>query len=175
MELVILCSFTMNFFCENFLERFKASRSQHLVSKPKSVFKESSMVKKITDGRELAAPVPYLKLSKTNYCVWSMAMEVYLDSHDLWQEIVGENASKKKDSLALSGIISVVPEDLLVVLDAKKMAKEIWEIMRQRNLGVKRVIQSCIQGLKQDFEMLTMAKTNSFVDFVIKFMLIVSD
>ena len=55
------------------------------------------------------------------------------------------------------------------------MAKENWEILRQRNLGVDRVIQSRIQGLKRDFEMLTMTKTNSVVDFAMKFTHIVSD
>ena len=36
------------------------------------------------------------------------------------------------------------------------------------------MIQSRIQGLKRNFEMLTMAKTNSIVDFAMKFMLIIS-
>ena len=53
-----------------------------------------------------------------------MTMEVYLDSNDLWQSIVGENASKKKDRQALSTIISGVPQDLPGILDAKKTAKE---------------------------------------------------
>ncbi|CAA6666419.1 unnamed protein product [Spirodela intermedia] len=33
-------------------------------------------------------------------------------------------------------IVSAVPEDLLMVLDAKKTAKENWEILRQWNLDV---------------------------------------
>ena len=132
------------------------------------------MAKKMTDGGELTASVTSLKLSKTNYRVWSMAMEVYLDSHDLWQAIVVENVAKK-DCLALSAIISAVPKDQLVILDAKKTAKENWEILRQRNLGVDRVILSRIHGLKRDFKMLTMAKTDSVVDFAMKFMHIVSD
>ena len=65
------------------------------------------------------------------------------DSHDLWQTFVGENPTKKKDRQALSTIMSGVPEDLLGILDAK----ENCEILRQRNLGVDRVIQSRIQGL----------------------------
>ena len=76
---------------------------------------------------------------------------------------------------ALSAIISVVPEDILMILNAKKTAKENCEILRQRNLGVDRVIQLCIQGMKRDFELLTMGKTDSVVDFVTKFMHIVSD
>ena len=77
-----------------------------------------------------------------------MTMEVYLDSHDLWQTIVGENPTKKKDRQALSAIMSGDPEDLLSILDAKKIAKENWEILRQGNLGVDRVILFRIQGLR---------------------------
>ena len=50
------------------------------------------MAKKASDG-EMAAPTPTLKLSKTSYRVWSMTMEVYLDSQDLWQAITGQNIS----------------------------------------------------------------------------------
>ena len=132
------------------------------------------MAKKMTDGKELTTPVPFPKLSKTNYCVWSMAMEVYLDSHDLWQAIIGESVTKK-DLLAISAIISAVPEDQLVILDAKKTAKENWEILWQRNLGVDKVIKSRIQGLKRDLEMLTMAKADSIMDFAMKFTHIISD
>ena len=132
------------------------------------------MAKKTSDG-EMAASAPTLKLSKTNYGVWSMTMEVYLESHDLWLAITGENIPKKKDRLALSAIISAVPEDILMILDAKKTAKENWEILRQRNLGVDRVIQSRIQGMKRDFELLSMAKTYSIVDFAKKFTQLVSD
>ena len=114
----------------------------------KAISEESNMAKKMTNDRKLAAPVSSLKLSKTNYRVWSMAMEVYLDSHDLWQAIVGENVVTKKDRFVLSVIINAIPEDQLVILDAKKTAKENWEILQQRNLGVDRVIQSLIQGLK---------------------------
>ena len=69
-----------------------------------------------------------------------MTMEVYLDSHDLWHTIVGENPMKKKDRQEISTIINGVLEDLLGILEAKKTAKENWEILRQRNLGVDRVI-----------------------------------
>ena len=104
-----------------------------------------------------------------------MTMEVYLDSHDLWQTIFGENPTKKKDRQALSTIMSCVPEELLGILDAKKTAKENSELFCQRNLGVDRVIQSRIQGLKRDLEMLTMGKSDSVVDFTMKFTHIVSD
>ena len=126
-------------------------------------------------SRETMAPMPSLKLSKTNYHIWSMSIEVYLDSCDLWQTVIGQNVTKKKDRMALSTIISGISEDMLGILDAKKTAKENWEILRQRNLGVDKVIQSRIQGLKRNFEMLTMAKTDSIADFTMKFTLIISE
>ena len=132
------------------------------------------MAKKLADG-EMRAATPSLKLSKMNYRVWSMTMEVYLDSHDLWQTIVGENQTKKKDWQALSATMSGVPEELLCILDAKKTAKENWEILHQRNLGVDRIIQSRIQGLHRDLEVLTMGKVETVVDFAMKFTHIVSD
>ena len=132
------------------------------------------MAKKSAEG-EMGTSTPYLKLSKTNYRVWSMTMEVYLDSHDLWQTIIGENPMKKKDRQALSMIMSGIPEELLGILDAKKTAKENWEIIWQHNLDVDRVIQSRIQGLRRDLEMLTMGKSDSVVDFPMKFTHIVSN
>ena len=114
-------------------------------------------LKKTYDG-EMADPAPTLKLSKMNYRVRSVTMEVFLESHNQWLAITGENILKNKDRLALFAIISAVLEDILMILDTKKMAKENWEILRQQNLGVDRVIQSCIQGMKRDFELLTMGK-----------------
>ena len=122
----------------------------------------------------MAAPSPSPKLSKKKYCVCSMTMEVYLDSHNLWQVIIGENVSKKKDHQVLAAIISDVSEDLLGILDSKKTSKENWDILHQQNLGVDRVIQSRIQGLKRDLEILILAKMDSIVHFAMKFTHIVS-
>ena len=91
------------------------------------------------------------------------------------QTIVGENLTKKKDRQALFAIMSSVLEDLLGILDAKKTTQENLEILRQRNLGVDRVIQSRIQGVPRDLEKLTMGKTESVVDFAIKFTHIIFD
>ena len=97
------------------------------------------MTKKSLDA-EMGVSTPSLNLSTTNFRVWSMTMEVYLDSYNLWQTIVGENPLKKKNHQVLSVIISAVPKDLLGILDVKKTAKENWVILRQQNLGVDRVI-----------------------------------
>lgn len=58
-----------------------------------------------------------------------MNMEVFLDLHDLLQAIEGDNVPKKKDRLALLAIFFTVSEDMMIVLDAKKSAKENWDIL----------------------------------------------
>ncbi|XP_078438615.1 uncharacterized protein LOC144709085 [Wolffia australiana] len=126
-------------------------------------------------GGEPSSSLPTLKLSRTNYRIWAITMEVYLDSHDLWQAVVGENVTKKKDRMALSAIMSAVSEEQLLLLDAKKTAKENWEILRQRNLGVERVIQSRIQALQREYELLNMSKSDSVDEFAAKFTRIVFD
>ncbi|CAA6662834.1 unnamed protein product [Spirodela intermedia] len=75
-------------------------------------------------GMEMVSPAPSLMLSKINYRVWAMLIKAFLDSHELWQAIVGENIPKKKDRLALSTIFRVVLEETMLILDTKKMTKE---------------------------------------------------
>ncbi|CAA6670165.1 unnamed protein product [Spirodela intermedia] len=57
---------------------------------------------------------PSLKLLKINYYIWVMNMEVYLDSHDLWQVIVKENVLKKKDQLTLLTTFSAIHEEIMM-------------------------------------------------------------
>lgn len=97
-----------------------------------------------------------LMLSKMNYCVWVMWMEVFLDSHELWQTIEGENLPKKKDHMALSTIFKAILKEMMSILDTKKMGNENWEILKSQNLGVDCVTQSRIQGLKREYKILTM-------------------
>ncbi|CAA7393195.1 unnamed protein product [Spirodela intermedia] len=73
---------------------------------------------------EMVLSAPSFKLSKTNYDICVINMEVYLDSHDLWQAIIEENVSEKKDWLALLAIFSTIPEEMMIMLDAKKTANE---------------------------------------------------
>ncbi|XP_078438916.1 uncharacterized protein LOC144709265 [Wolffia australiana] len=93
-----------------------------------------------------------------------MRMKVHLDASGLWEVISGEEVNQKKDQQALSVILSAIPEDVMDQLDSKKAAKENWEVLRVLNLGVDRVIQSRIQGLGRQFELLTIKKDEAFGD-----------
>lgn len=79
---------------------------------------------------EMVSPMLSLILLMTNYHIWEMRMDVFFVSHDMWHAIEGENMSKKKDRMAFSTVFGVVLEDVMTILDVKKMTKENWDILR---------------------------------------------
>ena len=97
-------------------------------------------------------------LTSTNYRLWAMKMEVYLEAHGLWESITGTETNRKKDRQALSTILNSVSESVSFQLDVKKTAKENWETIRVLHVGVDHVVQSKIQSLQQEFENLAMKK-----------------
>ena len=84
-------------------------------------------------------------LYDTNYCFWAMRMEVYLAAHGLWEVIRGDEENQKKDRLALSAILSSIPESASFQMDIKKSAQENWESLKTLHIGVDHVIQSRIE------------------------------
>lgn len=126
-------------------------------------------------GVEMVLLASSLMLSKTNYCIWTMQMEVCLDSHNLWQAIVGDNVPKKKDHMVLLAILGAIPEEIMTIFDVKKIVKENWDILLLQHFEVDRVIQFQIQGLKCAYEILTMNKNEAVIEFAMKFTTIVLD
>ena len=49
-------------------------------------------------------------LTSTNYRLWALRMEVYLEAHGLWEAITGTETNRKKDQQALSAILNSVSE-----------------------------------------------------------------
>ena len=47
-------------------------------------------------------------MTPTNYHLWEMRMEVYLEAHGLWEAITRTKTNQKKDRLALSVILNSV-------------------------------------------------------------------
>ena len=113
-------------------------------------------------------------LTSTNYRLWAMRMEVYLEAHGLWESITGTETNRKKDRQALSAILNSVSESVSFQLDVKKTAKENWETIRVLHVGVDHVVQSKIQSLRREFENLAMKKDEKVSDFSSRFTKIIS-
>ena len=114
-------------------------------------------------------------LTSTNYRLWAMRMEVYLEAHGLWEAITGTETNRKKDRQALSAILNSVSESVSFQLDVKKTAKENWETIRTLHVGVDHVVQSKIQSLRREFENLAMKKDEKVSEFSSRFTKIISE
>ena len=79
-----------------------------------------------------------------------------MDAQDLWEAIEPEagvvDADTKKDKLARAYLFSAVPDDVLQQIAKKETAKDAWESLKTRCLGVDRVKKAWAQTLKSDFK-----------------------
>ena len=114
-----------------------------------------------------------MQILVTNYRHWAMRMEVHLDAQGLWEAVTGTEMNRQKDRLALSTMLAAIPESSCVQLDIKKSAKVNWEIIRSFHVGIDRLAQSRAQGLRREFENLSMKKTDKVSDFTDRFSRIV--
>ena len=79
-------------------------------------------------------------LSDTNYRLWAMRIEVYLEAHGLWEVIGGDEENRRKDRLGLSAILSSIPESASFQMEIKKLAKENWESLKLLHVSADHVI-----------------------------------
>ncbi|XP_078446578.1 uncharacterized protein LOC144715516 [Wolffia australiana] len=104
-------------------------------------------------------------LSKQNYSLWAMRMQVLLEQNGLWEAIEAESVTKKKDHQALLVIYGKISDEILAQLDSKLTAKETWLMLKTKNLGVARVQNARVQALKCEFELLIMGEDELVSDF----------
>ena len=64
-------------------------------------------------------------LTSTNYRLWAMRIEVYLEAHGLWEAITRTKTNQKKDRQALLEILNFVSESMSVQLDFKKIGRKL--------------------------------------------------
>ena len=113
-------------------------------------------------------------LTDTNYRLWAMRMEVYLEAQGLWEVIGGDEENRKKDRLVLYAILSSIHEFASFQMDIKKLAKENWESLKTLHVGADHVIQSRIQFLRREFENLSMRKDEKVSDYSMRFTKVIS-
>ena len=139
---------------EKFRPYILGRRGEPLIQRKRATTNE--LVKKI----EVVVPTPLTQLSATNYIHWAMRMKVQLDAQGLWETVAETKMNRQKDRIALSAMLAAISESSRVQLDIKKLAKVNWEIIRSFHVGIDRPAQSRAQGLRREFENLSMKKTN---------------
>nr|GEU60333.1 putative zinc finger, CCHC-type [Tanacetum cinerariifolium] len=110
-------------------------------------------------------------LKGANYTTWAIRMQVILEANGLWEMIEpNENtqADNKKDKTAIAFLYQALPEEQLLQITKHKTAKAIWDALKTRHIGEKRVQQARLQTLKSDFEMLHMKEDETIDTFTTK-------
>ena len=94
-------------------------------------------------GKGGSMGLSYPMLTKTNYTVWAMKMKVLMQAHGVWEAVeqAGPNATaveERVDKVAMAMIYQSIPEEILLSLSEKKLAKEAWEALRTMCQGATR-------------------------------------
>ncbi|GJS23761.1 cellulose synthase A catalytic subunit 3 [UDP-forming]-like protein [Tanacetum coccineum] len=120
----------------------------------------------------------YPMLSRNNYAAWAIKMRVFMQAQGVWDAVEPRTSNTvvevKKDKMALAAIYQGIPEDLLLSLAEKKIAKEAWEALKTMFIGADRVKTARIQTLKAEFEAMNMKETEGVDEFAAKVTNIVS-
>ena len=83
-----------------------------------SVNDSSTTIQEIVLGIE-AVTASIFSLTSTNYRLWAMRIEVYLEAHGLWEAITRTETNRKKDRQALLWILNSVSKSESFQLDVK--------------------------------------------------------
>ncbi|XP_035845706.1 uncharacterized protein LOC118479298 [Helianthus annuus] len=110
-------------------------------------------------------------LKPTNYTVWAIRIKTILEANGLWETIEpSENATvdTKKDKSAIAYLFQAIPEDVVLQVASCKTAKEIWDNLKVRHVGVDRVQKARMHTLLSEFELLQMKEDDTIDEFTAK-------
>ncbi|KAD3640707.1 hypothetical protein E3N88_29930 [Mikania micrantha] len=119
------------------------------------------------EGSSLSFQCPIL--TATNYPVWSLRIKAIFRAHRIWEAIEpGKNVDPRKDNSAVAYLYQSLPEDLVLQIAHCEHAKDIWDAIKTRHLGVERVMEAWLQTLKAEFEVARMKDNEKIDDFAAK-------
>ncbi|XP_047308408.1 uncharacterized protein LOC124911915 [Impatiens glandulifera] len=125
--------------------------------------------------RERNVTLSYLLLTKSNYSVWALKMQVNLKAQGVWEQTQGvweavmlNEVDERKDRMALSVIYQALPDEILLMVAEKDFVKQAWKTLKTMHVGVERVKETKLQTLKTHFETIHMMNGESVDDFAIK-------
>ncbi|KAD6119931.1 hypothetical protein E3N88_11202 [Mikania micrantha] len=114
-------------------------------------------------------------LSTTNYPIWSLRIKAIFKAHGLWETIEpGINVDPKKDNSAIAYLYQALLEDLILQVASCNTAREIWNSIKTRHLGVERVMEARLQSLRTEFDSIRMKEGETVDDYVAKLLGIAS-
>ncbi|KAL9439711.1 hypothetical protein AB3S75_025217 [Citrus x aurantiifolia] len=119
----------------------------------------------------------------TNYEIWVVQMEAYLDANDLWEaveedyeilplpnnptvaQMKNHKERKLRKSKARSILFTAVSPLIFNRIMTKKTVKEIWDFLRQEYEGSERIKGMQVLNLVREFEMQRMKESETIKDY----------
>ena len=119
----------------------------------------------------------------TNYQVWVVRMEAYLDANDQWEaventyevfllldnpiiaQMKNHKESKQKKSKAKASLFAAVSSSIFTRIMTLKIANEIWNFLKRQYEGNERVKGMQVLNLIREFEMQRMNESETIKDY----------
>ncbi|CAM8930696.1 unnamed protein product [Rhodiola kirilowii] len=120
---------------------------------------------------EGSVSLTYPMLSRDNYASWAIKVKVFMEAQGVWEAVeppTGVVVDQRRDKMAMAAIYQGVPEDVLLAIAEKQLAKEVWETLKTMHLGAERVKSAKVQTLRTEFEILRMKDSDSLDEFSMK-------
>ncbi len=90
-------------------------------------------------------------LTSKNYTIWVVRVKAILNANNLWEVVEPtEGTSKvdvKKDRTTITYLFQAIPEDMVMQVASHNTAKEIWDALKTRFIGIDRVQKARLQSL----------------------------
>ncbi|KAJ9563481.1 hypothetical protein OSB04_008641, partial [Centaurea solstitialis] len=116
-----------------------------------------------------------LILNNTSYTLWVLRMKNILVANSVCDLIEGTSTSEEiDDSSASAYLFQGLPEDLKMQVAGLETAKECWNSLKSRFIGIEDVQQAHSQQLKSEFERLVMKEDESIDSYSGKLMSIIT-
>ncbi|KAI3796396.1 hypothetical protein L1987_39066 [Smallanthus sonchifolius] len=116
-------------------------------------------------------PIQCPILTATNYVIWTVKIKAIFRVQGLLETIEpieGTVIDPKKDGMAIVYLYQAMPEEMMMQVAHLDTAKEIWDALKTRYVGVERVREDRLESLQYEFESLKMKDADSLDDFTSK-------
>ena len=103
-------------------------------------------------------------LDSTNYTIWALKIRAIFNVHGIWEAVeptTGTEVDQKKNNTAVAMLYQALPENMILQIANLTSAKEIWDALKVRHVGVDRVKEARLQTLESGFESLKMDANDS--------------
>ncbi|XP_076906724.1 uncharacterized protein LOC143562946 [Bidens hawaiensis] len=110
-------------------------------------------------------------INSTNYTIWAIKIRLIFNVHGIWEAIEpkeGTEVDEKKNNTVIALLYQSIPENMVLQIANFTSAKEIWDALKVRHVGVDRVKEARLETLESDFESLKMGVGESLDVYAVK-------